>query len=31
MNRIIESLYWTPETKITLYVNYTVIKTKNGK
>ena len=27
MYRIVESLYCTPETNITLYVNYTLIKT----
>ena len=27
--RIVESLYHTPETNITLYVNYTRIKIKN--
>ena len=29
MYRIVESLYCTPETNITLYVNYTGIKIKN--
>ena len=28
MYRIVESLYCTPETNITLYVNYTGIKIK---
>jgi len=31
MLRIIELLYYTPETNITLYVNYTEIKIKNNK
>ena len=29
--RIVESLYNTPETNITLYVNYTGIENKNNK
>ena len=31
MYRIIESLYCTPETKVTLYVHYTGIKIKKNK
>ena len=31
MYRIVESLYCTPETNITLYVNYTEIKIKTIK